>query len=40
MMEAATASETLVSFYQTTGRYNPEGCHLIIVGYHQNAKDT
>jgi hypothetical protein len=24
MMEAASASETLVNFYQTTRRYNPE----------------
>jgi hypothetical protein len=23
MMEAASTSETLVNFYQTTGRYNP-----------------
>jgi hypothetical protein len=28
MMEAARASETLVNFYQTTRRYNPEGSHL------------
>jgi hypothetical protein len=24
MMEAASASETLINFYQTTRRYNPE----------------
>jgi hypothetical protein len=28
MMEAATTSETLVNFYQTTRRYNPEDSHL------------
>jgi hypothetical protein len=30
MMEAARTSETLVSFYQTTRRYNPEDSHLFI----------
>jgi hypothetical protein len=28
MMEAASASETLVNFYQTTWRNNPEDSHL------------
>jgi hypothetical protein len=28
MMEAARTSETLVNFYQTTWRYNPEDSHL------------
>jgi hypothetical protein len=28
MMEAASTSETLVNFYQTTQRYNPEDSHL------------
>jgi hypothetical protein len=28
MMEAARTSETLVNFYQTTRRYNPEDNHL------------
>jgi hypothetical protein len=28
MMEAARTSETLVKFYQTTGRYNPKDSHL------------
>jgi hypothetical protein len=28
MMEAASPSETLVNFYQTTRRYNPEDSHL------------
>jgi hypothetical protein len=28
MMEAEIASETLVNFYQTTRRYNPEDSHL------------
>jgi hypothetical protein len=28
MMEAARSSETLVKFYQTTRRYNPEDHHL------------
>jgi hypothetical protein len=28
MMEAARTSETLVNFYQTTWRYNPENSHL------------
>jgi hypothetical protein len=27
-MEAARTSETLVSLYQTTRRYNPEDSHL------------
>jgi hypothetical protein len=30
MMEAASTSETLVNFYQTTWRYNPEDSHLRI----------
>jgi hypothetical protein len=39
MMEAARISETLVSFYQTTRRYNPEDSHLGYIsclrhGYH------
>jgi hypothetical protein len=28
MMEAVKTSETLVNFYQTTRRYNPEDNHL------------
>jgi predicted transcriptional regulator len=28
MMEATRTSETLVNFYQTTQRYNPEDSHL------------
>jgi hypothetical protein len=28
MMEAASTSETLVNFYQTNRRYNPEDSHL------------
>jgi hypothetical protein len=28
MMEAAMTSETLINFYQTTRRYNPEDSHL------------
>jgi hypothetical protein len=28
MIEAARTSETLVNFYQTTQRYNPEDSHL------------
>jgi hypothetical protein len=28
MMEAARTSETMVKFYQTTRRYNPEDSHL------------
>jgi hypothetical protein len=28
MMEAARTSETMVNFYQTTRRYNPEDSHL------------
>jgi hypothetical protein len=31
MMEAARTSETLVNFYQTTRRYNPEDSHLQII---------
>jgi hypothetical protein len=30
MMEAASASETSVNFYQTTRRYKPEDSHLRI----------
>jgi hypothetical protein len=30
MMEATRTSETLVNFYQTTRRYNPEDSHLLI----------
>jgi hypothetical protein len=30
MMEAASISETLVNFYQTTRRNNPEDSHLHI----------
>jgi hypothetical protein len=30
MMEAASTSETLVNFYQTTWRNNPEDSHLQI----------
>jgi hypothetical protein len=33
MMEAARSSETLVNFYQTTRRYNPEDSHLHKSGY-------
>jgi hypothetical protein len=33
MMEAARTSETLVNFYQTARRYNPEDSHL--PGYNQ-----
>jgi hypothetical protein len=29
-METAKTSETLVNFYQTTRRYNPEDSHLYI----------
>jgi hypothetical protein len=29
MMEAARTSETLVNFYHTTRRYNPEDSHLL-----------
>jgi hypothetical protein len=28
MMEAARTSETMVNFYKTTRRYNPEDSHL------------
>jgi hypothetical protein len=28
MMEAGRTSETLVNFYQTTRRYNPEDIHV------------
>jgi hypothetical protein len=30
MMEAARTSETLVNFYQTTRRYNPEDSNLLL----------
>jgi hypothetical protein len=29
MMEAARTSETLLNFYQTTRRYNPEDSHFL-----------
>jgi hypothetical protein len=32
MMEAARTSETLVNFYQTTRRYNPEDSHHPKIG--------
>jgi hypothetical protein len=35
MMEEARSSETLVNFYQTTWRYNPEDSHL-----HTNCHDN
>jgi hypothetical protein len=45
MMEAARTSETLVNFYQTTQRYNPEDSHLWVElclqqsgGHFQNAE--
>jgi hypothetical protein len=31
MMEVARTSETLVNFYQTTRRYNPEDSHLLVI---------
>jgi hypothetical protein len=31
MIEAAKTSETLVNFYQTTRRYNPEDSHLLFL---------
>jgi hypothetical protein len=34
-MEAARTSETLVNFYQTTQRYNPEDSHLLVQSYSQ-----
>jgi hypothetical protein len=34
MVEAASTSETLVNFYQTTRNYNPEDSHLPSVIYH------
>jgi hypothetical protein len=37
MMEAARTSETLVNFYQTTRRYNPEDSHLR-THYRENLK--
>jgi hypothetical protein len=37
MMAAARSSETLVNFYQTTWRYNPEDSHLR-TNRHENLK--
>jgi hypothetical protein len=37
MMEVARTSETLVNFYQTTRRYNPEDSHLSLVMSVQHA---
>jgi hypothetical protein len=31
MMEAARTSETLVNFYQTTRRYNPEDSLFVLI---------
>jgi hypothetical protein len=36
MMEAARTSETLVSFYQTTRRYNPEDSHQCVPNFTSN----
>jgi hypothetical protein len=36
MMEAASTSETLVNFYQTTWRYNPKDSHLLVFFIHHN----
>jgi hypothetical protein len=33
MMEAESTPETLVNFYQTTRRYNPEDSHLYTIYY-------
>jgi hypothetical protein len=33
MMETARTSETLVNFYQTTRRYNPEDSRLRVTDY-------
>jgi hypothetical protein len=33
MMEAASTSEMLVNFYQTTWRCNPEDSHLYYLGF-------
>jgi hypothetical protein len=38
MMEAARSSETLVNFYQTTRRYNPEDSHLRLLNVHEIEK--
>jgi hypothetical protein len=35
MMEAARTSETLLNFYQTTLRYNPEDSYQIVIGNYQ-----
>jgi hypothetical protein len=34
MMEAASTSETLVNFYQTTRHNNPEASHLKTIAVH------
>jgi hypothetical protein len=39
MMEAARTSETLVNFYQTTRRYNPEDSHLWIYIYESKREE-
>jgi hypothetical protein len=39
MMEAARSSETLVNFYQTSRRYNPEDSHLLLK-FCLNSPDT
>jgi 16S rRNA C1402 (ribose-2'-O) methylase RsmI len=46
IIEAARTSETLVNFYQTTRRYNPEHSHLRthrlenLISYLHNLKDV
>jgi hypothetical protein len=39
MMEAARTSETMVNFYQTTQRYNPEDSHQMF-NYSDNNTDV
>jgi hypothetical protein len=39
MMEAARTSETLVNFYQTLQRYNPEDSHLRTHRLHHQGDD-
>jgi hypothetical protein len=39
MMEASCAYETSFNFYQTTWRYKPEHCLLLVLGFFPKTKN-